>query len=149
MDLIYVGKKDSKIDRFYGTGLIWEGTGDIKTVKDDEVAEKMINECPEIWQPAPKDDNGGSPANSPITALKKEVLADSDGFTAAEKDGEEVPIIQASRAALIAKAKDMGLNPEVFSRTCTRNSLLEAILPVLRAERDMEGQGVAAEAEEE
>lgn len=59
----YVGSKPMKIDNIAGTGLVWNGNGDVQEV--DEQVWAKLSQHPSVWVKAPE------PAKEPRYAIVK------------------------------------------------------------------------------
>lgn len=86
--LKYVGKKPFAIDSIGGTGVVWNGNGDIQPVPE-ETAEKLLKH-PDQWALAPKavaESAGKKPAATKkaadkVKAEQEATSTDEDGFAA-------------------------------------------------------------------
>lgn len=54
MRIVYLGKKPFQTDRWFKSGAVWNGHGDVQTVPDD-IGRKMIDKFPSIYGEAPAD----------------------------------------------------------------------------------------------
>ena len=54
MRIVYLGKKPFQTDRWFKSGVMWNGHGDVQTVPDD-IGRQMIDKFPSVYGEAPAD----------------------------------------------------------------------------------------------
>ena len=99
----YVGTKEYKNDRFFGTRQTWNGNGDVQEV-DDGRAQRMCAMYPEIWVLVERD------AKPPKVLPPAAIDNPQNGVLFKTKltlpNGAQVPLIEAPRSALVGYARD-------------------------------------------
>jgi len=78
----YIGKKDERTDNVAGTGLVWNGQGDVQTVSDAAAAKLLAH--PDIWE-----DAGDAPVDEKPKAEKPVADKPADEPTPPKQDDPE------------------------------------------------------------
>lgn len=73
----YIGKKPSKDDNVAGTGIVWNGPGDVQEVKSAEAVEKLL-EHKTVWALVPESTPVAEPSEAKAPAPKKGIYEDSE-----------------------------------------------------------------------
>ena len=120
MRVQYVGKKPWQSDELFGTGVVWEGEGDVQTVSDD-AGQKMTRAFPGVYGPVSDDhrvaETAPAGAATEVSKLDTYTFRDLD-------DGEITTLRNASYNGLRRHAKELGIN---VPRGTDRVELLQII----------------------
>ena len=125
MRVQYVGKKPFHADNHFGTGAVWEGEGDVKSVPD-ETGAAMIAHFPDVYAPvsdAPHVPEAQRDAAGLGTASILETA------TLADTDGETVTLAKASYNGLRRYVAELGIRTESGVK---RTELLEILADYLK-----------------
>ena len=94
----YIGKKDHKEDNVAGTGIVWNGQGDVQAVSDSAFAKLILH--PDVWENAGADDGISSetkPAESETgsaTSETKPAETETTAKTDEARDVDSLPPMQ-------------------------------------------------------
>ena len=121
----YLGGRETQIDTLFGSGCVWQGHGDVQVVENDNLAKEMdrltmgltykvVGEGTDRKIPDPKSPEDKAAIDPETARTIYEPSLD-----------REVPIDEASRAALVLKAEELGLRVEDH---WTRDELLDHVL---------------------
>ena len=101
MRIKYIGKAPEHGDRFYGTGVTWQGEGDVQPVSDEVAARQMLDNHPDIYAEVVPLAEGERPA-APAQQVEPSAV---DELVVEEMDGSRVRAVDATRAALARYAE--------------------------------------------
>ena len=99
MFIRYIGPRTPFHDPLYKTGIVWNETGDIKEVEDDDLARFMVGHHPDIYEEVYGDrDGAGVAVNTAILdntpSIHTVVVREADGSTRLLRDAT-LPVIRA------------------------------------------------------
>ena len=124
----YLGDKEVQTDTLFGTGAIWRGKGDIQLVGDDIKAAKMVACCPLTYRNLTEGETVRKERNAIADARKE--LKGSGVLVYEPSLDREIPIEEASRVAMEAKAEKMGMQ---IADVMSRDQIMVAILDLTDA----------------
>lgn len=83
MKIRYIGKKPSRSDTLYGSGLVWEGPGDVQSCNDHGKAKALLRHT-DMFEPADSEAASLAPPaarpTTPAEPLVPELLIGTDAF---------------------------------------------------------------------
>ena len=99
MFIRYIGSRTPFHDPLYKTGIVWNETGDIKEVEDDDLARFMVGHHPDIYEEVYGDrDGAGVAVNAAVLdntpSIHTVVVREADGSTRLLRDAT-LPVVRA------------------------------------------------------
>ena len=142
MRIVYLGKKPWHTDKWFKSGTMWQGHGDVQEVPDD-LGPKLLKKFPSVYAPAPADSKlPGHESGEPVARFgggdPPPSLIDSILVPDPAADGKEVPLRTASFAAVRSYVVNrFGIN---VREDISRTEMLDLVVELLEAGKEPVGE---------
>lgn len=104
--------KNHFIDNLYGSGVTWNGQGDVQLVENETAADRLLALDPKMFEEVTAETKALEAMQAPFSMKGIDAVSPSvlDGVIVTEADGTELPALEASRDALARYAsEELGL----------------------------------------
>lgn len=99
----YTGQKEVHVDTLFGTGLAWEGHGDVLEVRDEDAAARMVQYAPKTYEKV--DELDGVPG-ALVPGVDEDTAGPLDEHHVQLPDGRVVRLVDAPRKQLAQYARE-------------------------------------------